>query len=124
MSSMNDYCLDEGKLKSGVKLSLFNRDGSLSDDYVMVRWAWDDKVKAAMDTLRRDMLKAKGSKEDKTEELTREGIISQVVSWSFTEKPTKTNIRKFLKSRPDVAERIDELSANTKVFFTDSGKSS
>jgi len=123
MSSFNDHCLDDDKLKHGVKLPLFDRDGGISEDYVMVRWAWDDKVRAAMDVLRRDMRKAHG-KDDNTEELTREGIASQVAGWSFSEKPTKANIRKFLKSRPDVAERIDVLSANTKVFFTDSGESS
>ena len=125
MSSMNDHCLDSGKLKKGVKLPLFNMDGGISDDFIMVRWAWTDEVRAAMDELKRDMRQRFADEKDPDSDgLVLDGIVAQVAGWSFKEKATKTNVRKFLKSRPDIAERIDILSANTKVFFTDSGASS
>ena len=106
----------------------------------MVRWTWADEVRAALDNLKRDGLKritqitpvmdAKSKKAAQKEnqkiesDLVLDGIASQVAGWSFDEKPTKANVKTFLKSRPDQADRIDTLAANTKVFFTDSGASS
>ena len=140
MSSFKDHCLDEGKVKSGVKLPLFNRDGSLSDDYIMVRWSWSDNVRAVMDDMRRDLFdrlvnvtaemtdKQKREATQENERITTMAVLdtrcAQVAGWSFSEKPTKANVTNFLKSRPDTAERIDVLSAKTKRFFTDSGESS
>ena len=124
MSSMNDHCLDSSKVKKGVKLPLFNRDGGISKDFILVRWAWTDEVRAVMDQLKRDMRQKFADDEKPDDGLILEGIVAQVVGWSFKEKATKANVRKFLKSRPDIAERVDILSANTKLFFTDSGVSS
>lgn len=140
MGSFKEFCPDADKVKSGVRLPLFNADGGISKDYIMVRWAWDDSVRAAMDALRRNAekqivqikpgmdAKAKKEAEAKNEQtmsaLVLEGIVSQVAGWSFEEKPTKANVLEFLKARPDLAERIDTASANNKLFFTKSGASS
>lgn len=142
MSSMNDYLLDDDKLENGVKMPLFNRDGGISDDFIMVRWAHDDKVRAALDNMQRDLTKKltaitpelgasakqRREAEKKTTAMTAESVLDTqctlVVSWSFSEKCIKANIRKFLKSRPDIAERIDIAAAKTKLFFGPSGKSS
>ena len=125
MGSMNDHCLDAGKVKKGVKLPLFNPDGGISEDFIMVRWGWSDEVRAVTDQIKRDMRQKYADEKviDSTNELL-DGIVAQVAGWSFKEKATKTNVRKFLSGRRDIAERIDILSANTKLFFTDSGESS
>ena len=140
MTSFKDHLLDSDKLKSGVKMPLFNRDGGISKDYIMVRWTWADEVRAALDNLKRDGMKrivqitptmnvkdkkaAQKKNRQIESDLVLDGIASQVAGWSFDEKPTKANVKAFLKSRPDQADRIDTLAANTKVFFTDSGESS
>ena len=36
MSSMNDYLLDDDKLKHGVKVPLFNRDGGSYKYIIMI----------------------------------------------------------------------------------------
>ena len=142
MSSMNDHLLDDDKLKHGVKVPLFNRDGGISKDFIMVRWAYDDKVRAAMDNMERELTKnitalapdisatAKQKRESEKEvaALTAKSVLetrcSLVISWSFSEKCTKANVHKLLKSRPDIAERVDIAAAKTKRFFGNSGKSS
>ncbi|GAG45510.1 unnamed protein product, partial [marine sediment metagenome] len=53
MSSFKDHFLDGTKAKEGVKLPLFDRNGGVSEDFLMVRWVWDDKVRAALDNLKR-----------------------------------------------------------------------
>ena len=142
MSSMNDHMLDNDKLEKGVKMPLFNRDGGISDDYIMVRWAWTDEVRATLNTMQgtlsEKLLKVAPSMgmnaketheaERKAAALTAESVLDTqcvlISSWSFSEKPTKSNVKKFLKSRPDIAERIDRASARTKSFFTKGGGSS
>ena len=140
MSSFKDHCPDAAKVKNGVKMPLFDKDGGVSKDWVMVRWSWDDKVRAALDVIKREGQKriihitpgmdaktrkaAEESNENVEKELIAEGRVSQVASWSFEEKLTKANVQAFLQARPDVAERIDTVSATNKLFFTDSGKSS
>ena len=140
MSSFKDHCPDAAKVKNGVRMPLFDKDGGITKDYVMVRWSWDDKVRAALDVIKREGQKriiqikpgmdaktkkaAEESNENVEKELIAEGRVSQVAGWSFEEKLTKANVQAFLQSRPDVAERIDTTSATNKLFFTDSGKSS
>ena len=140
MSSFKDYVPDSDKTSKGVKLVLFDRSGKVSNDYVLVRWAYDDTVKAAKDNLSREISKSlvhirpdtkpadakaiEAKNKEITDTLVREAQIAQVAGWSFAEKATKANVRSFLKSRPDVADRIDIVSADTKLFFTDSGASS
>jgi hypothetical protein len=124
----SDYYLDKEKRKNGVRMPLFKPDGGISEDYIMVRWAWSDEVRAVMDQLKKDMrVKFADDGDPDADALILDGIVSQVASWggpSFDKKATKSNVRAFLKERPDIADRIDTLSANTKLFFTDSGKSS
>ena len=140
MGSMNDHCLDAGKLEKGVKMPLFTPDGGISDDYIMVRWEWEDAPRVVLDEARRQLAKAliqitpdmspakkKAAIEKNkvaTDALVLDSRCSQVISWSFSEKCTKTNVRKFLNQRPDIADRIGDTGANTKLFFTDSGKTS
>ena len=138
MTSFKDHCPDAKKIKSGVRLPLYDIDGGISPDYLMVRWRWDDKVRSALDNLQRegqkrivmikpgmkDKKKAEASNEALTRELILEGVASQVAGWSFDEKLTKANVIDFLQSRPDVADRIDTTAATSKLFFTNSGVSS
>lgn len=140
MSSFKEHCLDESKVAAGVKLPLYAQDGSLSDDFVLVRWGWDDVVRASIDNSMQTMTamivpitagmekgaraEAEASNAKLQAQATLEARVAEVAGWSFAEKATPANIKAFLKARPDVAERIDKLSGNTKVFFTNSDKSS
>ena len=140
MSSYKSHCPDPAKIKAGVKLPLFDSDGGLSSDYLMVRWIWDDKVRAALDNLSREgkkqlvqvrpdmQAKARKDAEAKNAEvidrLTQENFVELVAGWSFDEKPTQTNLLAFFKARPDVAKRVDAVASNTKLFFMSSGESS
>ena len=124
----SDYYLDKEKRKTGIKMPLFNLDGGISEDYIMVRWSWEDEVRVALDGLKKEMREKFADDADPdAAELIRQGIAAQVVSWggpSFNKKATNGNVLEFLKERPDIAERIDILAGNTKLFFTDSGESS
>ena len=123
--AIEDYYLDADKRKNGVKLPLFNPDGGVSDDYIMVRWAWSDEVRAVMDKLKLAVMdKFASDGAHNADAAVLDAIVAQVAGWSFKKKATKAAIRAFLKQRPDIAERIDVLSSNTKAFFTVSGKSS
>ena len=140
MSSFKEHFLDKDKRSKGVKLPLLDRDGNISDDYVMVRWGETDEVRAAMDSLKREMAqrltpvtpdmtpKQKKQAMADNAKLTDGMVLNcrcvQVAGWSFSEKPTKANVLSFLKERPDIADRIDRASANTKLFFMESGESS
>lgn len=140
MSSFKDHVLDPDKTSGGVRLPLFDADGNISSDYLLVRWSWDDKVRAALDELKRKGLKgivqitpdmsaksksgAEATNKALQARLLLDGIVAQIAGWSFDEKPTKKNIIAFIKSRPDIAERVDIASANNKLFFGVSGKSS
>lgn len=140
MSSFKDDCPDPDKVNNGVKMPLLNRDGGISEDYIMVRWLWSDEVRAALDNLERQGQKeitritedmtakqkkaAQESNDEVSARLILEGRVAQVAGWSFDEKPTATNIKAYLKSRPDVAKRVDVIADTNKLFFTDSGKSS
>jgi hypothetical protein len=140
MSSFKDYTLDVEKTNKGVKLPLFDREGNMSEDYIMVRWVFDDEVRAALADIERkghklivpvtsDMSEA--DKKDAMEKndahrdiLVADGMVSQVAGWSFSEKPTKANVKEFLKTRPDIAQRIDTVASSTNLFFGNSDESS
>ncbi len=140
MGSFKDHLPDQKKVSSGVRMPLFNQDGGISSDYLMVRWVWDDKVRAALDNLKRQgqkrivQIKPGMSAKDKkaaevknkaiADELVMDGFVAQIAGWSFDEKPTKANLLSFLKSRPDIAERVDHTAAQTKLFFTSADVSS
>ncbi len=138
MGSMDDFLLDANKLKEGVRVPLRNKDGGISNDYIMVRWEWGDEVRASIDKLKRILadkftqvkpgLDAKKRKQilAKNKTFADESVlncrVALVASWSFTQKPTKANVLKFLKLRPDIGERIDIAAANTKLFFPTGGE--
>jgi hypothetical protein len=125
MASFKELFLDEKKVRNGVKMSLFNRDGGISKEWLMIKWSWSDEVRATLDELKRQG-EDEYSKDGKinTKPLIIEGILAHIASWSYDEKLTKANLRMLLKARPDLADRIDSFAANTKLFFTDSGASS
>jgi hypothetical protein len=140
MSSFKDYALDSEKTNKGVKLPLIGPDGKLSDDYLMIRWVYDDKVRAALSDLERKAVKlivpvtsemtkkereqAELDNEKVKNELIASGMVSQVASWSFEEKSSPENIKEFLSTRPDVSKRIDNVASSTNLFFGNSEKSS
>jgi hypothetical protein len=140
MTSYKTHLPDAKKVKDGIKMPLLNPDGSDSGDYLMVRWVWDDAVRAALDNLKREGHKrlvpipptmtgkarkdAEAKNKTISEELIMEGFVAQVAGWSFDEKPTKANLVDFLKARPDVADRVDTVASTSKYFFSNSGVSS
>jgi hypothetical protein len=140
MSSFKDYALDAEKTNNGVKLPLFDRDGEMSEDYIMVRWVYDDTVRAALSDLERkagkliipvtsEMNKKEREKAENANEITKEtliadGMVSQVAGWSFEEESSPENIKDFLSTRPDISTRIDNVASSTNLFFGNSAKSS
>jgi hypothetical protein len=123
------YSLDKSKVEDGVRLPLRDAEGGLSEDYIMVRWAWTDTVRNALDELERNVTVAisAGAKPNIREKI-RQGIVSMVASWhgpGFEGKEcTPENVLAFLEARPDIADKIDRTSMETKRFFTSSGQSS
>ena len=126
----NPHFLDPVKKKKGVRMPLLNPDGSFSDDFIMVRWAWCDEMRAAKTRLKREMRQkfTEGVMSDEdSQAIVDEGIVIEVAGWggpSFKHKATKKAVREFFQERPDVAELVDKVSGNTELFFSDKEDSS
>jgi len=122
-----DHILDPVKKKKGVKMPLFGLDGAISSDFIMVRWAYSDEVRAVAAKMTRELKPGpdgEAAEEGLAETLILEGIVQQVAGWSFKKKCTTKAIYEFLKERPDIADRIDITSGNTKLFFSSKGENS
>lgn len=141
MSSFKDHIPDPVKVNKGVRLPITDpKTGSVTADYLLVKWRHHDDVRAALDRLAQEAKKrlkiitptmtAKQRREaekenlDVEKELVMEGFISQVAGWSFDEKPTHANLKEFFTARPDVMDRVDDVAGSLKLFFTESGGSS
>lgn len=125
---ITDLYLDPDLRKTGVKLPLL-RYGGKADDYLVVRWAWHDDTVKALDEIKRDMReKFSDGKDPDTAARILEGQVALVAGWGGPtfkgDNFSKVKCRKLLKERPDIADAVDTLSANTNRFFPDSGKSS
>lgn len=123
----SDLYLDKDKKAKGIKMPLLD-GGRFTDDYIMVYWSHTDSVRAAIDKLKRDMREQfAGDGDPDQESIILDGQVALVAGWggpTFDKKATKKNVRELLLERPDIAERIDTLSAKTKLFFSDKGSSS
>lgn len=140
MASFKDYCPDDALTSKGVKLYLADPNGSPGKQFVLVRWRYSDEVRAALDKLKREGLKrvkpikpdmtdaqkekAEKHNQDIEKDLILNGLVSLVAGWSFDEKPTVANIKQFLKSRPDLVDRIEARSMQDQFFFINAEKNS
>lgn len=120
------YYLDQSKLKSGVKLPLFDSDGKATGDFILVRSRWSNEVKKAVEQAQRRirMISWDDEVEPNVEEnIALDAMVAMVAGWSFggefEENPPPEDIREFLERAPHITNRIDAMSGNNMLFFPD-----
>ena len=121
---IEDFYLDQEKVTSGVRVALTDREGKLTDDWLMVRSGHSDEVRAAMDLQKREMRERIAAKISDNRDLFLEVQIALIASWSFDAKCTVKSKREFLTRAPHIADQIDTISGNVRLFFPDSVGSS
>ncbi len=109
------------KAEEGVEFPLSAPDGSETDHYLMVRGLDSDTFKTEQIKSRRKIndLAAGGAKLTEQQMIdSRLELLSCLISgWSFDEACTRENVLTFLKKAPQIADSVDELSANRRVFY-------
>jgi hypothetical protein len=120
MTSMVNYMLDGDRLREGVKLPLFDRQGNPSDDWIKVRSMHCEEFQMVMESAQQELRKGDGDQK----ELTLKAQVQLVADWSFDEECNAENVRNFLVLAPHIASRIDKAAGNNALFFPDRGASS
>jgi hypothetical protein len=118
------------KANEGVKHFLAFPDGTLSDEFVVIRGMDSDAFRTAQDSSNFDLMiqirkeqealiadpKSQPSKEFRA--LNKLKLISALVSdWSFEKECSQENVQEFLKESPHICDAVDRLASDRKRFF-------
>ena len=125
--SINDFqTADESE--SGVKLPLFDKYGEKTEEWIQVRGIDSLTFRNAKLESDRKTLELLGESDQKKRrikilDLKFNMIATLVVDWSQGFKddvgdPTIENVVKFFNKAPQVADEIDKLAGNRKLFFS------
>lgn len=123
MTGMTDFFTRE-TANEGLKVPLFLPDGRDSGHWLQIRGMESDEYrKANTESQRELMLKKVGEMSAAQraaflEESERKLIASLVISWSLPEKMTKPNLLKFLKEAPQIADQIDRVASDRRLFHS------
>lgn len=124
---MEDFFLDQDKTNNGVKMPLFGPDGTLTDQFLLVRSQWSNHVKRAKEESERkisvELQKGELSADEK-ESMILDFMVSMVAGWSFEAEPTPENIKRFLVNAPQEAARLEAKSIGNTLFFLKGGSNS
>jgi len=124
---MEDFFLDQDKTNNGVKMPLFGPDGTLTNEYLLVRSQWSNVVKRAKEESERlistELMKGEIPPEVR-EEMVIDFMVSMIAGWSFKVEATPENIKKFLLNAPQEAARVEAKSIGNTLFFLKGGASS
>lgn len=116
-----------GVAQEGRKVPLEFPDGSESPHWIRLRGIDSDAYTEALALERKTILEANESGEvgDAVVSASRTRLIARLVAgWSFSDDPSLEDIVAFLEEAPQIRERLNELAADRKYFFADTGKDS
>jgi len=112
------------KSSEGIKLALTMPDGTPTDEYLIVLGADSthfSRQLAKMTRERIDLIKekeedpvAEGKKDDI---LKRKLVASLITGWSFKQKCTEVNVKKFLEGAPQIQEQVNMFAGDRANFF-------
>lgn len=117
------------KANEGEKLPLSLPDGTLTDEWLLIRGVDSDEFRDALDEHRRAIL-ANAAIKDETERAEQNRLAglklhcALVVDWSFDAEFTQEAIEEFLQEAPHLAVEVDNFASNRKRFFRKSSTSS
>jgi hypothetical protein len=122
MSSVKDFYLDEQKLVEGVRLPLRDKHNKLTDDWLLVRYAYSDSYHAAVTAaMRADYVTGDPIPEIEMERRFRHLLVTD---WSFDEECTPEEVKAFFSRNPRVAAAVVDTSMRTSLFFPDTAEPS
>lgn len=118
------------KANEGAKQFLSFPDGTLSDEFVVIRGMDSDAFRTAQDASNFDLmiqinkekelrLAGKGEGLDKAfrAENKLKLIASLVADWSFDSECNEENVVEFLREAPHICDSIDRFASDRKRFF-------
>ena len=117
-----DEFYTRGTANEGIRIDLYLPNGDKSDHWIEMRGVYSDEYRRAY---RRLMAKiSDAAKGDDTESRSKRlydyeiELLSYLVKgWSFDKKPTQKNIINFLMEAPQVADSLDFVANDNKVFL-------
>ena len=117
-----DEFYTRGTANEGIRIDLYLPNGDKSDHWIEMRGVYSDEYRRAY---RRLMAKiSDAAKGDDTESRSKRlydyeiELLSYLVKgWSFDKKPTQKNIIYFLMEAPQVADSLDFVANDNKVFL-------
>ena len=106
----------------GVKLPLYQPDGTRTDHYLTVRGVDSDKFRAAESKAKRKaitiaQLDTEAERVEEIQKTERDCIAALVIDWSFDKPCTHNNIMTFLKEAPQIADAINRFAAQRSGFM-------
>lgn len=127
-SHMEEFFTRENA-NNGIEFPLFTPDGQKSEHTMKVLGVDSDEFQAAELREKRKVMglesEARGLPEGsrdgffatKQKESELEILAALISSWSFKQKCTHANKIKFLKNAPQIADQINKVAVNRKLFF-------
>lgn len=110
------------RANQGERMPLALPDGTPTDQYLVIRGADSDTVRAAIDDFRRDLLRL-SAVEDKAERTTGESqarirlTSAMVAGWSFDEPFTDAALAELLREAPYIADQVQRFTEDRQRFF-------
>jgi len=110
------------KANEGVKIPLVALDGSETGEHLIIRSVDSDAFREAEAEGRRDALRAAQvesieERKNMARESTTRMHVALIKAWSFDEDFNEENVRDFLQGSPQIADLIDQLSSNRRLFI-------
>lgn len=121
-ASMSDFFTRE-KANNGIKVPLFMPNGSMTDQWLLLRGVDSDEFRLADVQAKRDAVRLAAIPETKDRDqaiydLTIRLTAVLVADWSFDEECTLENVINFFKEAPQIAHAVDVTAGDRGYFFT------
>lgn len=117
------------KANTGMEFPLWLPDGTKSEEFLRIRGMDSDEFREAEQESQRGMALAATLKDPK--ELSRvynecklKMIASLVISWSFPQECNLENKMEFLREAPQIADSINKVGSDRKLFFANGSSAS
>ena len=101
------------KANEGVKLPLSTPDGEKTDHWLMILGVDSDVFREAESEAKRSLIQKKADPKEAMLSV----VASLVSDWSFDKPCTQEEVKAFLKEAPQIADAVDKVAGDRKLFF-------
>lgn len=101
------------KANEGVKLPLSTPDGKETDHWLMIRGVDSDAFREAEADAKRSLIQKKAD----PKEAMLSAVSALVSDWSFDKPCTQDAVKDFLREAPQIADSVDKVAGDRKLFF-------